>query len=94
MTIPPDFQPGDKVWLSSKNIKTKRATKKLSEIWLGHFEVLKKAGSHAYHLKLPLKLNSVHPVFHVSLLEQVKQSSIPNQNQLPPPPILVEEQAE
>ncbi|MBW0560311.1 hypothetical protein O181_100026 [Austropuccinia psidii MF-1] len=28
--IPPDFQPGDKVWLSSKNIKTARPTKKLS----------------------------------------------------------------
>ncbi|MBW0516461.1 hypothetical protein O181_056176 [Austropuccinia psidii MF-1] len=37
---------------------------------------------------------SVHPVFHVSLLEPVKQSSIPNRNQLPPPPVLVEEQEE
>ncbi|MBW0516871.1 hypothetical protein O181_056586 [Austropuccinia psidii MF-1] len=27
--IPPDFQPGDKVWLSSKNIKTTRPTKRL-----------------------------------------------------------------
>ncbi|MBW0566636.1 hypothetical protein O181_106351 [Austropuccinia psidii MF-1] len=51
--IPPDFQPGDKVWLASKNIKTTRPTKKLSERWLGPFEVLKKIGSHAYHLKLP-----------------------------------------
>ncbi|MBW0509609.1 hypothetical protein O181_049324 [Austropuccinia psidii MF-1] len=25
--IPPDFQPGDKVWLASKNIKTTRPTK-------------------------------------------------------------------
>ncbi|MBW0486853.1 hypothetical protein O181_026568 [Austropuccinia psidii MF-1] len=52
-SIPPDFQPGDKVWLVSKNIKTKRPTKKLSERWLGLFEVLKRIGSHAYHLKLP-----------------------------------------
>ncbi|MBW0472823.1 hypothetical protein O181_012538 [Austropuccinia psidii MF-1] len=29
-TIPPDFQPGDKVFLASKNIKTKISTKKLS----------------------------------------------------------------
>ncbi|MBW0513255.1 hypothetical protein O181_052970 [Austropuccinia psidii MF-1] len=35
--IPPDFQPGDKVWLASKSIKTARHTKKLSEIWLGPF---------------------------------------------------------
>ncbi|MBW0530558.1 hypothetical protein O181_070273 [Austropuccinia psidii MF-1] len=33
-SIPPDFQPGKKVWLASKNIKTKRPTKKLSERWL------------------------------------------------------------
>ncbi|MBW0558198.1 hypothetical protein O181_097913, partial [Austropuccinia psidii MF-1] len=51
--IPPDFQPGDKVWLASKNIKTTIPTKKLSERWLVPFEVLKKIGSHAYHLKLP-----------------------------------------
>ncbi|MBW0484422.1 hypothetical protein O181_024137 [Austropuccinia psidii MF-1] len=39
-TIPPDFQPGDEVWLASENIKTTRPTRKLSERWLGHFEVL------------------------------------------------------
>ncbi|MBW0534977.1 hypothetical protein O181_074692 [Austropuccinia psidii MF-1] len=70
--IPPDFQPGDKVWLASKKIKTMRPTKKLSERWLGPFEVFKKIGSHAYHLKFPQQWKSVHPVFHVSLLEPVK----------------------
>ncbi|MBW0558243.1 hypothetical protein O181_097958, partial [Austropuccinia psidii MF-1] len=55
---------------------------------------MKKIGSHAYHLKLPQKWKSAQPVFHVSLLEPVKQSSIPNHNQLPPPPALVEEQEE
>ncbi|MBW0542078.1 hypothetical protein O181_081793, partial [Austropuccinia psidii MF-1] len=90
--IPPDFQPGDTVWLASKNIKTTRPTKKLSERWLGPFEVLKKIGSLAYHLKLPQKWKSVHPVFHVSLSEPVKKSTIPKQHQLPPPPVIVEEQ--
>ncbi|MBW0567944.1 hypothetical protein O181_107659 [Austropuccinia psidii MF-1] len=93
-SIPPDLQPGDKVWLASKNIKTTRPTKKLSERWLGPFELTKKIGSHVYHLKLPLQWKSVHPVFHGSLLEPVKQSSIPNRNKLPPPPALVEEQEE
>ncbi|MBW0512320.1 hypothetical protein O181_052035 [Austropuccinia psidii MF-1] len=93
-SIPPDFQPGDKVWLASNNIKTTRPTKKLSERWLEPFEVIKKSGSHAYHLKLPQGWNSVHPVFHVSLLEPVKQSIIPNCNQFLPPPVLVEEQEE
>ncbi|MBW0552524.1 hypothetical protein O181_092239 [Austropuccinia psidii MF-1] len=92
--IPPYFQPGDKVWPSSNNIKTTRHTKKLSERWLGPFEVLKKIFSHAYHLKLPLQWKSVYPVLHLSLLEPVKQSSIPNCNQLPSPPALAEEKEE
>ncbi|MBW0532305.1 hypothetical protein O181_072020, partial [Austropuccinia psidii MF-1] len=37
---------------------------------------------------------SVHPVSYVSLLEPVKESSIPNRHNLPPPPVLVEEQEE
>ncbi|MBW0477972.1 hypothetical protein O181_017687 [Austropuccinia psidii MF-1] len=93
-SIPPDFQPGDKVWLASKNIKTTRPTKKLSQTRLGPFGDLKKIGSHGYHLKLPQQCKSFHPVFHVSLLEPVKQSAIRNQHQLPPPPVLVEEQEE
>ncbi|MBW0506000.1 hypothetical protein O181_045715 [Austropuccinia psidii MF-1] len=56
-TIPPDFQPGEKAWVATKNIKTTRTTKKLSERWLGPFEALKKFGSHAYHLKFPRKWN-------------------------------------
>ncbi|MBW0512762.1 hypothetical protein O181_052477 [Austropuccinia psidii MF-1] len=47
----------DKVWLACKNINTKNPTKKLSERWLGPFEVLKKVGSHAYHLKIPFQWN-------------------------------------
>ncbi|MBW0519236.1 hypothetical protein O181_058951 [Austropuccinia psidii MF-1] len=57
--IPPDFQPGDKVCLASKNINTARPTKKLSERRLGPLKVIKKIGSHAYHLKLPQQWKSV-----------------------------------
>ncbi|MBW0538200.1 hypothetical protein O181_077915 [Austropuccinia psidii MF-1] len=47
---PPVFNPGDMVWLSSKNIKSTRATKKLSERWLGPFPILEKVSIHSYHL--------------------------------------------
>ncbi|MBW0544729.1 hypothetical protein O181_084444 [Austropuccinia psidii MF-1] len=36
----------------------------------------------------------VHPVFHVSILEPFKQSTIPKQHQFPPPPAVVEEKEE
>ncbi|MBW0495171.1 hypothetical protein O181_034886 [Austropuccinia psidii MF-1] len=43
---------------------------------------------------LPPQWKSIHPVFHISLLEPVKTSTIPNQHQAPPPPIIIEEEEE
>ncbi|MBW0475506.1 hypothetical protein O181_015221 [Austropuccinia psidii MF-1] len=91
---PPVFNPGDMVWLSSNNIKSTRPTKKLSERWLGPFTILKKISTHAYHLKLPSQLKSIHLVFHISLLEPVKTSTIPNRHQEPPTSIIIEEEEE
>ncbi|MBW0477429.1 hypothetical protein O181_017144 [Austropuccinia psidii MF-1] len=82
------------VWLSSKNIKSTRPTKKLSERCLGLFPMLKKVSTHSYHLKLSSQWKSIYPVFHISLLEPVKTSTIPNQHQEPPPPIIIEEEEE
>ncbi|MBW0570445.1 hypothetical protein O181_110160, partial [Austropuccinia psidii MF-1] len=91
---PPVFNPGDMVWLSPKNIKSTIPTKNLSERWLGPFPILKKVSPHAFHLKLPSQWKSIHPVFHLSLLEPVNTSTIPNRHQEPPPPILIEGEEE
>ncbi|MBW0507167.1 hypothetical protein O181_046882 [Austropuccinia psidii MF-1] len=53
-----------------------------------------KVSTHDYQLKLPSQWKSIHPVFHISLLEPVKTSKIANQNQEPPPPIIIEEEEE
>ncbi|MBW0570612.1 hypothetical protein O181_110327 [Austropuccinia psidii MF-1] len=59
---PPVFNPGDMVWLSSKNIKSTRPTKKLSEIWPGPFPILKKVSTHAYNLNgSPSTQSSIFP---------------------------------
>ncbi|MBW0472629.1 hypothetical protein O181_012344 [Austropuccinia psidii MF-1] len=79
---------------SLKEYKDCKPTKKLPVRWLGLFEGLKKIGSHAYHLKLPKKCSSVHPVFNASLLEPVKQTTIPNRNQFTPPQVILEEKEE
>ncbi|MBW0501123.1 hypothetical protein O181_040838 [Austropuccinia psidii MF-1] len=50
--------------------------------------------THAYHLKLSSQWKSIHPVFHISHLEPVKTSTIPNQHKEPPPPIIIEEEEE
>ncbi|MBW0569500.1 hypothetical protein O181_109215 [Austropuccinia psidii MF-1] len=82
------------VWLFSKNIKSTRTTKKLSGRLLGPFPIFKKVSTHAYHLKLPSQWKSIHPVFHIALLEPVKTSTIPNWCQEPPPSIIIEEEEE
>ncbi|MBW0511472.1 hypothetical protein O181_051187 [Austropuccinia psidii MF-1] len=46
------------------------------------------------HPNLPSQWKFIHPVFHISLLEPVKTSKIPNWHQEPPPPIIIEEKEE
>ena len=67
-TKPRSYAPGDKVWLNSKYIKTKR-NRKLEAKFFGPFRVLHPVGKQAYKLELPKKWR-IHDVFHVSLLEQ------------------------
>ncbi len=61
------YAPGEKVWLNSKYIKTKR-NKKLEKKFFGPFQVLHTVKKQAYKLELPHKWK-IHNVFHVSLLE-------------------------
>ncbi|MBW0462758.1 hypothetical protein O181_002473 [Austropuccinia psidii MF-1] len=91
---PPVFHPGEMVWLYSKNRKSTIPTKRLSERWLSPFLILKQVSTHAYHRKLPSQWKFIHPVFHISLLEPVKTSPIPNRHQEPPPKIIIEEEEE
>ncbi|MBW0503455.1 hypothetical protein O181_043170 [Austropuccinia psidii MF-1] len=58
------------------------------------FPILKKVSTYSYHLKLPAQSKSIHSVFHISLLEPVKTSTIPNRHQGPPPPIMIEVEEE
>ncbi|MBW0524420.1 hypothetical protein O181_064135 [Austropuccinia psidii MF-1] len=53
-----------------------------------------KVSTHAYRVKPPAQWKSILPVFHISLLEPVKTSTIPKWNQEPPPPIIIEEEEE
>ncbi len=59
---------GEKIWLNSKYIKTKR-NKKLESKFFGPFRVLHAVEKQAYKLELFTKWK-IHDVFHVSLLEQ------------------------
>ena len=42
---------------------------KLSPRYVGPYKILQRVGEVAYELVFPVKLASVHPVFHVSMLK-------------------------
>lgn len=62
------FSPGDYVWLSRRNIKTRRQNSKLDVRRLGPFRVKRMVGKNAAELELPRNFSRLHPVFNVSLL--------------------------
>ena len=84
----PNYQPGDQVWLSTKNLRTTRPTRKLDYRQVGPYEILKKIGTSSYELKLPSEL-AIHPVFHSSLLRLDPNNPLEGQIPPPPPPIIV-----
>ena len=77
-----EFEVGEKVWLSAKNIKTTRSSKKLDYKRIGPYRILKKINKNAYKLDLPATMR-IHNVFHVSLLDKYRE---PVEGQKPPEP--------
>ena len=86
----PSFAVGDKVWLSRRNIRTNRPTRKLDDRFLGPFLIKEKISSHAYRLDLPASMSKIHNVFSVNLLEPYAENAIPGRIQPPPGPIEVD----
>ena len=90
----PEFRIGDKVWLSTKNIRTNRPSPKLDVRRIGPFRILERVSPLAYQLDLPRKFSALHPVFHVLVLEPHTENPIPGRTQPPPPPIEIEGELE
>ncbi len=82
----PNISIGDKVWLLRCNLKTRRPSDKLDYCRLRPFRVSKQVNEVTYRLDLPSSMK-IHPVFHVSLLEPYRESTIPGRLPTAPPPI-------
>lgn len=70
----PQLKKGDKVYLLTKNLKTKKPSKKLDRVKVGPFLIAAVIGPVNYKLELP-KGTRIHPVFHISLLELANQTT-------------------
>jgi hypothetical protein len=83
----PNFKIGDRVFVKAKFFRTTHPSKKLREKYFGLFEIIAQAGSVSWTLWLPKNMRSVHPVFHISMLEPSVPNTIPKHEQPHPPPV-------
>ncbi|KAL0153973.1 hypothetical protein M9458_050730, partial [Cirrhinus mrigala] len=90
----PEYQVGQKVWLSTRDIRLRLPCKKLSPRFVGPFTVVEQINPVTYKLQLPAQYR-IHPTFHVSLLkpfhEPLSISTEPGREEEPPPPMEVDE---
>lgn len=92
--IPHNFKVGDKVWLSTKNLKLEAGTttRKLHPKYCGPFRVLKEITPVSYKLDIsePMKAKRIHDTFHVSLLRPFAEDRF-KRTEEPGPSILFED---
>jgi len=65
----PDFKVSDKVFVKAKFFQTTQPSKKLSKKYLRPYKIITQPGTLSFTLCLPEFMYSVHPIFHVSMLE-------------------------
>ncbi|KAK3575593.1 hypothetical protein QTP86_031138 [Hemibagrus guttatus] len=86
----PAYQVGQRVWLSTRNLRLKLPCRKLSPKFIGPFEIIRQVNPVAYRLRLLMSYR-ICPTFHASLLKPAHSSageSVVGGD--PPPPLDIE----
>ncbi len=87
----PTYQPGDKVWLSTRDLRLRQPCRNLSPRYIGSFPIQRQINEVTYLLQLPPRYR-IHPSFHVSLLKPLSPSAPgPTESETPPPPEILDQ---
>uniref|UniRef100_A0A3B3IPI7 Gypsy retrotransposon integrase-like protein 1 n=1 Tax=Oryzias latipes TaxID=8090 RepID=A0A3B3IPI7_ORYLA len=87
--VGPDYQPGQRVWLSTRNIPIQASSKKLAPRFIGPYVIDKLINPTCVRLRLPKALK-VHPSFHISQIKPVQDSPLCPPSTSPPPARVVD----
>ena len=68
--------------------------KKLSEKYLGPYEIIAQPSPQSFTLCLPDTIRVVHPVFHVSMLEPSTPNAFQQRSEPPPTPVIIDREPE
>ena len=90
----PDFKVGDKVFVKAQFFQTTRSSKKLSEKYLEPYKIISQPGTLLFTLCLPEFMQSVHSVFHVSMLKPATSNTFSERIQLAPAPVIIDGEPE
>ncbi|MBW0476109.1 hypothetical protein O181_015824 [Austropuccinia psidii MF-1] len=88
-----DFREGDKVLVSTLNFNNLKGPKKMRDLFVEPFTIIKLIGKNEVEVKLREEFSRKHPVFPVSLVKpyfQNEEDKFPSRRKNPTPPEIVE----
>ena len=83
----------DRVWLSTNNLRLPRASRKLSERWLGPYSITKLVGTNAVELRLPHSMH-IHLVVNISCVKPYRDRLLGQPVSAPGPSNVTEDHEE
>lgn len=89
----PAFKQGERIWLSTKDIRNIQGCNKLNNKLIGPYKIIKQINPVTYKLLLPRHLR-IHPIFHVFLLKRYVTGPLDDDNnhEQPPEPRIIDNQ--